>query len=333
MQEPTLRIVAIGNAIVDVIGEADEAFLETHGLGKGLMRLVGGDEAERIAAALGSTTARPGGSAANTAAVASALGAAGAFLGKVRDDAAGRVFVDGMAQAGVACPVPPAAGGPATSRCVVAVTPDGERTMSTHLGACQTLSEADVDAGLVAGAGVLFLEGYAWTSPSLSPACRKALEAARGAGRRVALTLSDPGIAAAHRGELLDLVRGGLVDLVFANAREAVALAGTADVPQAVAFLRCERGTWVVTRSAEGALLVEGGAAEAVPAHPAEAVVDTTGAGDAYAGGYLAGLALGMPSTDCARLAGFAAAHVIGRIGARPEGNLADLARRAGVLA
>jgi len=326
MTEPAPRIVFVGNAIVDVLGAGDDGFLAAQGLGKGLMHPVDEAGADRLHGLLGTVAIVAGGSAANSAAVAAALGTGCAFLGKVRDDTAGRTFVAAMTAAGVDFPVPPAAAGPATSRSVVV-----ERTMATHLGACQTLAADDVDEALVAGAGRLFLEGYAWTSPSLAPACRKALAAARGAGRPAALTLSDAGLAAAHRDAFLGLVREGHVDLVFANRREALALAGTDDEGEALARLRRERGTWVVTRSGEGCLVVSGDFVEAVPAVPVARVVDTTGAGDAFAGGFLSGLAAGLPPVRAARLAGLAAGHVIGRVGARPGSELPDLAAAAGL--
>lgn len=328
MTRATVPLVCLGNAIVDVIGVVEEDFLAFHGLPKGVFRPVDAAEAARVQAALPAPRAVPGGSAANTAAVAAALAVPVSFIGKVGDDPEGALFAAGMREAGVAVPVGAAPGLP-TSRCVVAVTPDGERSMSTHLGACQSLCTAEVDAGLCAEAGFLFLEGYAWSSDRLAAPCRTALRAARDAGRRVAVTVSDPSIAKREAEAFLGLAEEGEADLFFANRAEALALTGTGDVGSAVEALRARPGTWVVTLSGDGCLVVREGRADAYPAHPAT-VVDTTGAGDAFAGGFLAALCHGMGLGRAAGLASFCAAHVIARVGARPDAALADLCARLG---
>ncbi len=334
MESGNRPLVCVGNAIVDVLGSVDDGFLARHGLPKGAMRSVDGDTAGRVQDAFGSAVLVPGGSAANTAVVAAALGAPVTYLGKVRDDEAGRMFSAGMAASGISFPVPPAADGPATSRCVVAVTPDGERTMSTHLGACQTLSAGEVAANLGAGDLALFLEGYAWTAPTLAAAAGEALLAVRGRGGMAALTLSDAAIAEAFRHTFLGLARDNLVHLFFANAREARALTGAPDEVEAARRLAGEQpGTWVVTRSGDGCLVVHDGKVEAYAARPVDAVVDTTGAGDAFAGGFMAALSAGSTLAGAAAMAAFAAAHVISRVGARPAPDLRALAAIDGLFA
>ena len=327
---PALDLLCLGNAIVDVLAPVDDGFLAEHGILKGGMNLIDEARAEALHAAMGPTTVVSGGSAANTAVGAARLGAAAGFVGKVRDDAVGGHFARDLRSTGVGFATAPATGGPATARSYILVTPDGQRTMNTYLGACQNLSVDDVDPALVASAGVTYLEGYLWDPPHAKDAFRKASELAHAAGRRVALSLSDSFCVGRYRGEFLDLIRSKRVDIVFANEDELLALYETPDFDAAVAALGAEGGLAAVTRGAGGAVVVERGRVRAVPATPVEAVVDSTGAGDLFAAGFLAGLARGRDAADCARLGTLAAAEVIAHVGARPVADLAALARREG---
>ena len=327
-----LDILAIGNAIVDVLSRTDEAFLTGQSLAKGTMALIDEDRAEILYGLVGSATVVSGGSAANTAVGAALLGASVGFVGKVRDDELGRLFAHDLNAVGVAYGTVPATSGPATARSFVLVTPDGERTMNTYLGACQSLGVRDLDEATVASARTVYLEGYLWDPPAAKDAFRRAVAIAHGAGHAVALSLSDPFCVDRYRGEFLALLRDGSVDLLFANVSEVKSLYETADEETALAALRAEGVRAAVTRSADGALLVTGGGIEAVPASPVEKVVDTTGAGDLFAAGFLAGAARGLSPRDCARLGGLAAAEVIGHLGARPQADLAGLARAEGLL-
>lgn len=332
MPATPVDVLALGNAIVDVIAPADEAFLAARGVRKGAMQLVDEAGAEALFGAMGAATVVSGGSAANTAVGIAQLGASAAFVGKVRDDELGRLFAHDLRATGVGFDVPPAAEGPSTARCLVLVTPDGERSMSTYLGACQGLTASDVDEELARAARIVYLEGYLWDPPAAKDAFRKAAALAHGAGNAVALTLSDAFCVDRYRSEFLGLVRDGSVDILFANIHELRSLYETADDATALAALREERILGVVTRSADGALVVTEGGTRAVPAHPVERVVDTTGAGDLFAAGFLAGLSRGLDHAEAARLGGLAAAEVIAHLGARPQADLQDLARQAGIL-
>ena len=330
MPAPALDLLTIGNAIVDVLARTDERFLVEHGLHKGAMQLIDEERAESLFSAMGTVSVVSGGSAANTAVGAAALGAKVGFVGKVREDELGRLFAHDLRSVGVAFETAPAREGPATARSFILVTPDGERTMNTYLGACQALGPDDIDPEAVRSARMVYLEGYLWDPPAAKEAFRKAAEIAHAAGNRVALTLSDAFCVDRYRAEFRELMRDGTLDVVFANIHELKSLYETADEDSALAALREERVLGIVTRSADGALIVERSGTQAVPASPVEAVVDTTGAGDLFAAGFLAGLAHGLPSRDCARLGGLAAAEVIGHLGARPQADLAGLAREAG---
>lgn len=327
-----LDILALGNAIVDVLSHTDERFLVDQSLHKGTMALIDESRAESLYRAMGPAVIVSGGSAANTAVGAASLGARTGFVGKVRDDELGRLFAHDLKAVGVAFDTRPAEAGPATARCFVLVTPDGERTMNTYLGACQDLGPNDVDPAQVASARILYLEGYLWDPPAAKDAFRKAVRIAHEAGNKVALSLSDPFCVDRYRGEFRELVRDGSVDILFANVHELKSLYETADEDTAIAALRGEGIVGVVTRSAEGALVVSRDRTEAVAASPVGTVVDTTGAGDLFAAGFLAGLARGLDGRDCARLGALAAAEVIGHLGARPQVNLADFARARGLL-
>ena len=332
MPQRSLDVLALGNAIVDVIARTDESFLLAQDVRKGGMQLIDEARAEALYAAMGPATIVSGGSAANTVVGAAALGCRTGFVGKVRDDEVGRIFMHDLRAVGVAFEVAPAQDGPATARSFILVTPDGERTMNTYLGACQNLGPEDVDADAVRGAKILYLEGYLWDPPAAKDAFRRAVSLAHEAGNAVALTLSDAFCVDRYRDEFLGLIRDGSVDILFANIHELQSLYTTADTAAALAGLREERVLGVVTRSEEGALVVSRGETQAVPAFPVTAVVDTTGAGDLFAAGFLAGLSHGLEHVDCARLGALAAAEVISHIGARPQANLRDLARQEGLL-
>jgi len=325
----TYDVVGIGNAIVDVIARADDDFLLAHSLHKGGMTLIDETKSSALYEAMGSATIMSGGSAANTMVGVASLGGQAAFIGKVRNDDAGHAFRHDIQAAGVHFPTSSATDGASTARCLVLVTPDGERTMSTYLGACIDLGPEDVDARLVADAQILYFEGYLWDPPHAKEAFRKGAAAARGAGRRTALTLSDSFCVDRYRDEFLDLIRTGLVDILFANESELHALYQTADFDTAISELARERTLAFVTRSAAGCAIVDHGSIQAVPAASIDRLIDTTGAGDLFAAGALFGLARGLPLSRCAGIGALAAAEIIQHYGARPEVSLADLVAQA----
>ena len=327
-----LDILALGNAIVDVLAQTDERFLVEHGLAKGSMQLIDEARAEALYGAMGPAIVVSGGSAANTAVGAAGLGAKVGFVGKVRDDELGHLFTHDLNAVGVRFDTAPATEGPATARSFILVTPDGERTMNTYLGACQTLGPADLDETAIRSARIVYLEGYLWDPADAKEAFRKAVGIAHGAGNKVALTLSDAFCVDRYSDEFKALLRDGSVDLLFANIHELKSLYETADDQDAIRALGEEGVLGVVTRSAEGALVISREGVEAVPASPVERVVDTTGAGDLFAAGFLAGISHGLSSRDCARLGGIAAAEVISHIGARPQTDLKRLAEGEGLL-
>jgi sugar/nucleoside kinase (ribokinase family) len=324
-------IVGIGNAIVDIIAPSDDDFLVAHGLHKGTMRLVDEATAEKLYRAMGQTTIVSGGSAANTIIGAAKLGSRAAFIGKVKADPLGEIFAHDIRAANVAFTALPAEDGPASGRCLVLVTPDGQRTMSTYLGACQGLAEADVDPSLVAASRITYLEGYLWDPPAAKSAFLRASEIAHAAGRRVALSLSDAFCIDRHRDEFLSLIREGSIDILFANESELHSLYQTADFDTALAQLRNEDVLAVVTRSERGALVVTREETHAVKAFPVDKVIDTTGAGDLFAAGFLSGLAKDRDLIDCARLGALAAAEIIQHYGARPQTDLLALAAENGL--
>lgn len=324
-------VLGIGNAIVDVLARTDDDFLVRHKMPKGSMSLIDEARAQAIYDAMGPTTEMSGGSAANTIAGVASLGGRAAFVGKVKDDLLGKAFTHDIRAIGVAFNTPPAKDGPSTARCYVLVTPDGERTMNTYLGAAQSLSPADVAEEEIASAAITYLEGYLWDPQDAKEAFRKAAKIAHGAGRTVALTLSDSFCVDRYRAEFIDLVKNGTVDLLFANEHELKSLYETADFDVALETLRKDARLAVVTRSEKGAVVVQGSRTEAVPVFPVERVVDATGAGDLFAAGFLYGYARGLPHVDSARLGALAAAEVISHMGARPERQLADLAKEHGL--
>lgn len=323
-------VLGLGNAIVDVLARTDDDFLVAHGLAKGSMRLIEEEEAERLYAAMGPATIVSGGSAANTIVGIASLGGSAAFVGKVKADEVGRHFTHDIGAAGVAFYGAPAGDGAATARSFILVTPDGERTMNTFLGACRDLGPEDVDADAVRAARIVYMEGYLWDPPAAKQAFRKSVEIAHANGGTVALTLSDSFCVDRYRDEFIGLLRDGSVDLLFANEHELKSLYATADFDTALAALRQEKVLAAVTRSGQGSVVVDREATIAVPAHPIEKLVDTTGAGDLYAAGFLFGFARGASRADCARLGAMAASEVIQHMGARPETSLKDLAAENG---
>ena len=324
-------VLGIGNAIVDVIARAEEDFLLRQGMRKGGMALIDAARAEAIYQAMGPAVEVSGGSAANTIVGVASLGARAAFIGKVKDDLLGRAFAHDIRAAGVTFATTPAADGAPTGRCYVLVTPDGERTMNTFLGAAQDLHPADIDAGVIAASAVTYLEGYLWDPRNAKDAFLKAAKIAHDAGRIVALTLSDAFCVDRWRDEFLHLMRSRTVDLIFANETELHSLYQTADFDAAAAALCADVEAAVVTRSEKGCLVIGPDGTEGVPAFPVERVVDTTGAGDLFAAGFLCGLARGADDRTCGRLGALAAAEVIQHLGARPEASLKDLARENGL--
>jgi sugar/nucleoside kinase (ribokinase family) len=296
------------------------------------MALIDEARAQAIYDAMGPAIETSGGSAANTIVGLASLGSRSAFIGKVKDDELGRTFAHDIRAAGAAYTTPPAADGPSTARCYVLVTPDGERTMNTYLGAAQDLHPADIDADLVAASAVLYLEGYLWDPKNAKDAFIKAAKIAHEAERTVALSLSDAFCVDRWRAEFLQLMRSGTVDLIFANETELHSLYQTSDFDTAVAALRADVSAAVVTRSEKGCIVLGPEGTEAVPAFPIERVVDTTGAGDLFAAGFLSGLARGADDRTCGRLGALAAAEVIQHLGARPETSLRDLAGENGLM-
>ena len=330
MADARFDVLGIGNAIVDVIARTEDDFLIGHNMRKGGMQLIDEAQAARIYDAMGPAVEVSGGSAANTIVGAAGLGVRAAFIGKVKDDELGRVFAHDIRAAGVSFATPPASAGPSTARCYVLVTPDGERTMNTYLGAAQDLHPNDIDADTVAVAQIVYLEGYLWDPPHAKEAFLKAAKIAHDAERDVALTLSDAFCVDRYRAEFLDLIRTGTVDLVFANERELHSLYLTADFDAAVSALRNDARAAVVTRSGRGSVVITREETDAVPAYPVERVVDATGAGDLFAAGFLVAIARGADYRTAARLGALAAAEAIQHLGARPEASLKDLARENG---
>jgi sugar/nucleoside kinase (ribokinase family) len=323
--DTSLDIIAIGNAIVDVIARADDGFIAAEGLDKGSMRLVDDATAASLYDRMGPGIEASGGSAANTVAGVAALGLKAGFIGQVADDQLGRVFAHDIRSLGVAFATPPRAAPPETARCLILVTPDAQRTMNTFLGASQYLPAAAIEAEQIAGAGILYLEGYLWDPAEPRAAMRRAIDIARGAGRKVAFTLSDAFCIDRHRADFRALIDGGLIDILFANEAEILSLNESDDFDGAVAATATKVPLLVVTRSEQGAIAVSGGERHAVPAEPVAQVVDTTGAGDLFAAGFLAGHAQGRSIVDALTMGAVAAAEIISHYGARPEADLKAL--------
>ncbi len=326
MTNATYDVLGIGNAIVDVISQATDAFLDQQRLTKGAMRLVDAREAEALYAAMGPGIEMSGGSAGNTMAGIAALGGRGAYIGKVAADELGRVFAHDIRAAGVHFATDAATGGAPTARCLILVTPDAQRTMNTFLGACVELGPDDIDAELVRASQVTYLEGYLWDPPAAKEAFLKAAGLAHEAGRKVALSLSDAFCVGRHRESFRTLVERH-VDVLFANESEILSLYEVDSFDEAARLVNGHCEVAALTRSEKGAVVLSGDARFDVPAAKVERVVDTTGAGDLFASGFLYGLTRGRPLAECAHIGAIAAAEVIGHYGARPEADLRALVR------
>jgi sugar/nucleoside kinase (ribokinase family) len=331
MRSAVIDVVGIGNAIVDVIAHADENFLVDEALAKGAMTLIDAERAESLYRRMGSAIESSGGSAGNTMAGIASLGGTGGYIGKVRDDLLGEVFRHDMTAIGVRFDTPASTSGPGTARCLVLVPPDGQRTMGTYLGACVDLGPDDIDAGLIGAARVTYLEGYLFDPPQAQAAFREAAAIAHRAGRQVALSLSDPFCVGRHRAAFRELVAGE-VDILFANEAEICSLYETDDFAAAVAAVRGHVAVAALTRSAAGSVILAGDEAHPVAAVPVERVVDTTGAGDLYAAGFLYGLIRGLALPKCGAIGSLCAAEIISHVGARPEVALSGLVAAAGLL-
>jgi sugar/nucleoside kinase (ribokinase family) len=331
MTAATYDVLGIGNAIVDILAKTEDGFLTAQGMAKGSMALIDEARAAAIYSAMGPATEISGGSAANTIVGVADFGARAAFVGKVRNDQLGNVFSHDIRAAKVAFETTTASVGAATARCYILVTPDSERTMNTFLGAAQDLTPADIDATQIAASSIVYLEGYLWDPANAKEAFLKASKIAHENKRTVALTLSDAFCVGRYRDEFLDLIRTKTVDLVFANEAELTSLYQTEDFDKALAQLRSDANLAVVTRSEKGCVVVAKDKVTAVPAFPITQLVDTTGAGDLFAAGFLFGLVRGFSHEDAGRLGALAAAEVIQHIGARPQTSLRALAQASGL--
>jgi len=324
MGEPRFAVAGIGNAIVDVLSRIDDNFLDRHRIAKGAMTLIDEKQASALYDAMPAAMEISGGSAANTIAGLASFGSPAAFIGKVRNDQLGHVFRHDITALGVAFATPPATHGAATARCLVLVSPDGERSMSTFLGASVGLTVEDIDEAVIAAAGITYLEGYLWDPPQAKQAFKRAARHARKHGRQVALTLSDAFCVERHRDSFIELIRDE-VDILFANEAEICALWQAADFDAALQATRGHCEVAALTRSAKGSVLLAGDELHVIDAAPTGQIVDTTGAGDLYAAGFLYGYTGGQSLRTCGRIAAIAAAEVLGHFGARPETPLADL--------
>jgi len=321
-------VVGLGNAIVDVIAKVEDSYLEKHELNKGSMALIDEAQAETLYDDMPPAVESSGGSAANTLAGISSFGGAGAFIGKVKDDELGRIFAHDLKAIGVHYQTKPAKDGASTARCLIAVTADAERTMSTFLGATRGITTGDIEENLIKDSKILYLEGYLWDEQHAKNAMRKAVELAKQYDCKVALSLSDPFCVNRHRAEFLQLIEEG-VDIVFANEEEIKGLFETDDFDIAAANAKNIAEIVAITRGAKGSVIVNGDKQEKISVPSGLNVVDTTGAGDLYASGFLYGYTNGNSLAECGRLATVAASEIVGHMGARPEVNLADLAKKA----
>ncbi len=325
-------VLCIGNAIVDIIAQSDDAFLVENGIIKGAMNLIDADRATLLYERMGPAIEASGGSAGNTAAGVASFGGKAAYFGKVARDTLGEIYAHDIRAQGVAFDTAPLDGFPPTARSMIFVTPDGERSMNTYLGACVELGPEDVEADKARGASVTYFEGYLWDPPRAKEAIRLTARHAHEAGREVSMTLSDSFCVDRYRGEFLDLMRSGTVDIVFANSHEIKSLYQTSSFETALEAIRKDCRIAAVTRSEKGSVIVSGDRTEIIKPVPVSEVVDTTGAGDLYASGFLYGYTRGLDLKVCGDLGSLAAALVIQQIGPRPRQNLAEEARRAGLL-
>lgn len=330
MPEIRFDVVGIGNAIVDVLSNASDDFLAERKLDKGSMRIIDAEEADVLYTEMGSGIEASGGSAGNTIAGLASLGGRAAFVGKVKDDQLGEIFTHDIRALGVHFETAMAISGPPTARCLILVTPDAQRTMNTYLGACATLTVDDVDDEIICASAITYLEGYLWDPPEAKLAFRKAMSVAHGAGRQVALTLSDAFCVDRYRDEFQELIANE-VDILFANEAEIMSLYRTDSFADALQRVRSNRGIAALTRGDQGSVIVRGEESHVVAAESTEKIVDTTGAGDQFAAGFLFGLTQGRDLATSGRLGGIAAAEIISHYGARPEVSLADLARSKGL--
>ncbi|MGC1271017.1 MAG: adenosine kinase [Croceibacterium sp.] len=327
MTEPRYDVIAIGNAIVDVMAPCSDELIEELGMVRGGMTLIDTDQAQALYDAMGPAREISGGSAANTLAGLSALGAQCAFIGQVADDQLGAVFAHDIRAVGIDYDTPVRGEDPPTARCLIFVTPDGQRTMNTFLGASQFLPPDTLDEEAVGGARILYLEGYLWDPEEPRAAMRRAIEAARAAGRQVAFTLSDAFVISRHGDDFRQLIADGLIDILFANEVELAAMTGEDLFEDGLAQLSAQVPVLVVTRSEQGAVAVANGQRAQVAAEPVDKVVDTTGAGDLFAAGFLFGHVRGQSLERCLRIGSIAAAEVISHYGARPEADLEALVK------
>jgi sugar/nucleoside kinase (ribokinase family) len=330
MTSATYDVIGVGNAIVDVLSPTEDDFLTRHGLDKGMMTLIDTDQAAALYDAMGPGIEVSGGSAANTLAGIASLGGNGAYLGKVRNDTLGGVFSHDIKAIGVDYRTPPATIGATTARCLIFVTPDAQRTMQTYLGISVELGPDDIDEEAIRDSRITYLEGYLFDPPAAKQAFVKAAEIAHSAGRKVALTLSDPFCVDRHRAEFMHLISGH-VDIVFANEDETKSLFEVDDFDLALQQIRGHCDIAALTRSEKGSVIVAGNDVHVVDAAPVDKVVDTTGAGDLFAAGFLYGLSRDRSPADCGRIGGMAAAEIIGHYGARPELSLAKLLAESGI--
>ena len=325
-------VLCIGNAIVDIIAQCDDAFLVEHGIVKGAMNLIDADRAGLLYSRMGPATEASGGSAGNTAAGVASFGGSAAYFGKVADDELGRIYTHDIRAQGVAFDTRPLAGEPPTARSMIFVTPDGERSMNTYLGACVELGPEDVEADKAERAKVVYFEGYLWDPPRAKEAIRLTTDHAHKAGREVSMTLSDSFCVDRYRNEFLDLMRSGTVDIVFANDHELKSLYQTSSFEAGLDAIRKDCRIAAVTCSEQGSIIVRGDETIKVAAMPIEELLDTTGAGDLYAAGFLYGYTAGLDLKRCGDLGSLAAGLVIQQIGPRPHKNLRHEAQAAGLL-
>jgi sugar/nucleoside kinase (ribokinase family) len=331
MPQTPIDVLTIGNAIVDVLARVEDQFLHENKLTRAAMRLIEEPEAHRLYDLIGPSVIISGGSAANTAAGIASLGGRASFIGKVRDDQLGEFFTHDIRAAGVSFEVSPSKSGPSTARSFILVTPDGERTMNTYLGACVTLTEQDIEKSVVEQAQVTYLEGYLWDPPAAKQAFVTAARLARAAGRKVALTLSDSFCVDRHRKSFQELIARD-IDILFANDKELKSLYLLPSFDEAMQRARQDVELAVLTRSEAGSVIVTKDEFHVVEAEKVEQVVDVTGAGDLYASGFLFGLTHGRSLSECGQLGSFAAAEVISHLGARPQKSLRKLAASKGLL-
>lgn len=324
MTQPRLDVLAIGNAIIDVIGHCSDAQIDELGLVRGGMQLIDADQARTLYDAMGPAREVSGGSAANTLAGLAALGAKCGFIGQVAEDQLGEVFTHDIRAGGIEFDVPARAGETPTARCLIFVTADGQRTMNTFLGASHLLSADMVDDAVVADAAVIYLEGYLWDPVEPRAAMRKAIAAARAAGRKIAFTPSESFIIDMHRADFLSLIDDGMIDLMFCNETELATLTGKSAFEDGIAMLAAKVSVLVVTKGADGAVALSGGERAEVAAQPIDRVVDTTGAGDLFAAGFLYGHVRGKGLEESLKMGAICASEIISHYGARPECDLAD---------